>query len=48
VKKAGSFVLMLAAVALVVLCGCGVSYAAAPFHIGVMTGTVSQQEDELR
>ena len=47
-KKAGSFVLMLAAVALVVLCGCGVSYAAAPFHIGVMTGTVSQQEDELR
>ncbi|WP_143228420.1 DUF3798 domain-containing protein [Acetomicrobium flavidum] len=39
---------MLAAVALVVLCGCGVSYAAAPFHIGVMTGTVSQQEDELR
>jgi len=48
VKKAGSFVLTLAAVALVVLCGCGVSYAAAPFHIGVMTGTVSQQEDELR
>ncbi len=47
-KKAGSFVLMLAAVALVVLCRCGVSYAAAPFHIGVMTGTVSQQEDELR
>jgi len=22
--------------------------AAAPFHIGIMTGTVSQQEDELR
>jgi len=48
VKKAGSFVLMLVALVIVVLCGCGVSYAAAPFHIGVMTGTVSQQEDELR
>ena len=47
-KKAGSFVLMLVALVIVVLCGCGVSYAAAPFHIGVMTGTVSQQEDELR
>jgi len=48
VKKAGSFVLMLVALVIVVLCGCSMSYAAAPFHIGVMTGTVSQQEDELR
>lgn len=47
-KKAGSFVLMLVALVIVVLCGCSMSYAAAPFHIGVMTGTVSQQEDELR
>ena len=30
------------------LCGCGLAEAAAPFHIGIMTGTVSQQEDELR
>jgi len=48
VKKAGSFVLMLVALVIVVLCGCSMSFAAAPFHIGVMTGTVSQQEDELR
>ncbi|NLG95646.1 MAG: DUF3798 domain-containing protein [Acetomicrobium flavidum] len=47
-KKAGSFVLMLVALVIVVLCGCSMSFAAAPFHIGVMTGTVSQQEDELR
>jgi len=48
VKKAGSFVLMLVALVIVVLCGCSMSFAAAPFHIGIMTGTVSQQEDELR
>ena len=47
-KKAGSFVLMLVALVIVVLCGCSMSFAAAPFHIGIMTGTVSQQEDELR
>jgi len=27
---------------------CSIALAAAPFHIGIMTGTVSQQEDELR
>jgi len=47
-SKVGSFAAILAAVALVVLCGCGLAEAAAPFHIGIMTGTVSQQEDELR
>jgi len=47
-SKVGSFAAILAAVALLVLCGCGLAEAAAPFHIGIMTGTVSQQEDELR
>ena len=47
-SKVGSFAAILAAVALVALCGCGLAEAAAPFHIGIMTGTVSQQEDELR
>jgi len=27
---------------------CSIALAAAPFHIGVMTGTVSQMEDEIR
>ena len=47
-SKLRSLAAILAAVALVALCGCGLAEAAAPFHIGIMTGTVSQQEDELR
>ncbi len=47
-SKLRSLAAILAAVALVALCGCGLAEAAAPFHIGIMGGTVSQQEDELR
>lgn len=39
--------LMLMAIILVTWGGCGLTYAA-PYHIGVVTGTVSQGEDQLR
>lgn len=45
-KLAVRFMVMLAAV--VFLMSSGFAFAEAPFHIGIMTGTVSQQEDELR
>lgn len=45
-KLAVRFMLMLAA--FVFLMSSGFAFAEAPFHIGIMTGTVSQQEDELR
>ena len=41
-------VLILLTIALFVLCGDSLAYAAAPYHIGIVTGTVSQGEDQLR
>ncbi len=40
--------LAVAVVAAFLLIGVGVAFAKAPFHIGIVTGTVSQGEDELR
>ncbi len=40
--------LAVAVVAVFLLIGVGVAFAEAPFHIGIVTGTVSQGEDELR
>jgi len=40
--------LAVAVVAVFLLVGVGVAFAEAPYHIGIVTGTVSQGEDELR
>ncbi|WP_286976912.1 DUF3798 domain-containing protein, partial [Acetomicrobium sp. UBA5826] len=32
----------------VLLLGAGLAFAEAPYHIGIVTGTVSQSEDDLR
>ena len=47
-KRLAGFALCFAVFAMAVCLLPGVSYAAAPYHIGIMTGTVSQSEDELR
>ena len=39
---------LLLAVVLAAFCFCAPAMAEAPFHIGIMTGTVSQSEDDLR
>ena len=39
---------LLLAVVLAAFCFCAPAMAEAPFHIGIVTGTVSQSEDDLR